>query len=119
MSGNLVNTAASGYRCGDESVVPVEPNVPIPPSRLGTTAYNTLFGPEADLSPIALHASNYSGDALFITSECNTFTGEAFQRAQMTLFPQADLVVIPDAGHEMFSENPVASLMAVRTFFGE
>lgn len=119
MSANFVNAAASRYRCVDTSIVPVEPDVSVPPSRFGTTAYNTLFGPEADLSPIAIHASNYSGDVLFMASECNTFIGEAFQREQMTLFPQADLVVIPDAGLEMFSENPVASLMAVRAFFGE
>lgn len=119
MSEHWVNTAASGYRCVDKSIVPVEPTVPAPPSRFGVTAFNTLFGPEADLSPIAIHASNYSGDLLFMASECNTFIGEAFQREQMTLFPQADLVVIPDAGHEMFRDNPVASLVAVRTFFEE
>jgi pimeloyl-ACP methyl ester carboxylesterase len=26
------------------------------------------------------------------------------------------MVVIPDAGHEMFDENPVASLQAVRNY---
>ena len=119
MSANFVNTAASGYRCKDEGVAPVQPDVPVPPSRFGTTAYKTLFGPEADLSPIAANAGSYGGDVLFIASECNSFIGVDFQREQMGLFPQAELVVIPDVGHEMFSENPAESLAAVRNFFGQ
>ena len=119
MSANFVNTAASGYRCADESVVSVQPEVPVPPNRFGTTAYKTLFGSEADLSPIAANADNYGGDVLFIASECNSFIGAEFQQKQMELFPQSELVVIPDAGHEMFSENSVESIAAVRAFFGQ
>lgn len=117
MSANFVNTAASGYRCTDESVVSTAPNVPVPPSRFGTTAYKTLFGPEADLSPIAANAGSYGGDVLFVASECNSFIGVDFQQGQMSLFPQAELAVIADAGHEMFGENPVASVAVVRGFF--
>ena len=73
----------------------------------------------ANLSSIAANASKYSGDMLFIASECNSFIGEAFQLEQMSLFPQAELAVIADAGHEMFSENPVESMSTVRTFFGQ
>lgn len=119
MSADFVNTAASGYRCEDETITAVQPSVPTPPSRFGTTAYQTLFGPTADLSPIAAHAANYTGDVLFIASECNSFIGSDFQREQMRLFPQAQLAVIPDAGHEMFSENPVASIAVVREFFSQ
>lgn len=117
MASNFTTTSASGYRCADESVTAVTPDVPVPPSRFGTIAYKKLFGKDADLSPIAENAGNYSGDVLFIASECNSFIGEDFQKEQMGLFPQADLVVIEDAGHEMFSENPTASISAVRTFF--
>ena len=119
MSANFVNTAASGYRCENAGIVPVPPEVPVPPARFGAKAFNTLFGPEADLSPIAAHAGNFAGDVLFLASACNSFTGAALQREQMGLFPQAQLAVIPDAGHEMFSDNPTASIAAVRTFFGQ
>ena len=34
----------------------------------------------------------------------------------MAFFPSADLVVIPDAGHEMFAENSEASIEAVREY---
>ncbi len=118
MSANFVNTAASGYGCEDQSITAVRPNVTVPPSRFGTTAYQTLFDIDNDLSPIADNAGNYQGDVLFIASECNSFIGVDFQREQMRHFPQAQLAVIADAGHEMFSENPAASLAAVREFFG-
>lgn len=117
MSANFAGTAASGYVCEDERVTAVPPTVPAPPSRFGATAFQTLFGPEADLSPIAANADNYTSKLLFIASACNSFIGADFQQEQMSLFPQAELVVIPDAGHEMFGENPVASLAAVRAFF--
>jgi proline iminopeptidase len=117
MSANFAHTAASGYRCDDESIQPVAPDVPVPPSRFGAIAYRTLFGPEADLSPITAHAETYTGAVLFLASACNTFTGAEFQREQMHYFPQAELVIIPKAGHEMFGENPTDSLIAVRNFF--
>jgi proline iminopeptidase len=118
MSANFVNTAASGYRCENETVTAVAPSVPVPPSRFGTTAFQTLFDIANDFSPIADNAGNYSGDVLFLASECNSFIGVDFQREQMVHFPQAELAVIAHAGHEMFGENPAASLAAVRDFFG-
>ncbi len=119
MSADFVNTAASGYRCEETNIVASQPAIPVPPSRFGATAYNTLFGPGADLSSIAANASKYRGDSLFLASECNPLIGADFQRAQMGLFPEAELVVVPDAGHEMFGDNPTASLAAVRGFFGQ
>jgi pimeloyl-ACP methyl ester carboxylesterase len=51
-----------------------------------------------------------------MASECQTIIGVDWQRRQMALFPHAELVVIPDAGHEMFAENPEASVAAVRAY---
>jgi pimeloyl-ACP methyl ester carboxylesterase len=34
----------------------------------------------------------------------------------MEFFPSAELAVIPDAGHEMFAENPEESIAAVRAY---
>jgi proline iminopeptidase len=59
---------------------------------------------------------DFSRQVLFMTGECQTIIGEDWQREQMELFPSADLVVIPDAGHEMFKENPTASIAAVRSY---
>lgn len=59
---------------------------------------------------------NFPGRVLFMTGACQTLIGEDWQREQMTYFPRADLVVIPGAGHEMFKENPEASIAAVRSY---
>jgi pimeloyl-ACP methyl ester carboxylesterase len=36
----------------------------------------------------------------------------------MAFFPSTEFVIIPGAGHEMFEENPQASIAAVREYLG-
>lgn len=117
MATAFVGSSEAGYLCTDEPVDTEEPNVPVPPSRLGTTAFNTIFSASADFAQIKVNAPNYTDEVLFIASECSTFTGEELQRAQMTIFPKARLAVIPDAGHEMIGDNPAASLAVIREYF--
>jgi len=62
---------------------------------------------------------NFADRVLFITGECQTYIGADWQREQMEFFPNADLVIIPDAGHEMFAENPADSLAAVREYLND
>ncbi|MCB0110096.1 MAG: alpha/beta hydrolase, partial [Caldilineaceae bacterium] len=119
MSQAFVGSAASSYRCADASVTEVTPDVPVPPSRFGATAFNAIFGEGADLSAIAANAGNYTNEVLFIASECNNFIGEAFQRRQMTIFPNTQLVVVPNAGHNMITENPVDTLRVVRDYLAD
>lgn len=59
---------------------------------------------------------NFTDRVLFIAGECQTVIGEDWQREQMAFFPNADLAVIPDAGHEMFAENPEDSIAVVREY---
>ena len=77
---------------------------------------NAIFGASADFSRIEANAPNYTDEVLFIAADCSTFTGEELQSAQMSIFPKARLVVIPNAGHEMFSDNPAASLIVIREY---
>ncbi|MEM7802134.1 MAG: alpha/beta hydrolase [Chloroflexota bacterium] len=119
MTAHYVNSTASGYRCEDILVQPVIPDIAIPSSRFGAAAYQTLFGEEGDLTPIVANAPQYTGDILFMASECSLYSGERLQREHMRHFPQATLAVVPQAGHEMFSDNPEASLDLVRSFFRE
>ena len=49
MATAFVDSAESSYRCADESINAVAPDVPVPPSRFGATAFNTIFGAAADL----------------------------------------------------------------------
>lgn len=59
---------------------------------------------------------NYTNKVLFMASECQRIIGVDWQTRQMEFFPNAELAVIPDAGHEMFFENPEASITAVREY---
>lgn len=119
MSTAFVDSATSTYTCVDQPTRSQSPTIPVPPSRFGSTAFTTIFGPDSDLSAIADHAANYQEEILFIASECNSFIGADFQREQMTMFPQPRLAVIPNAGHNMFSDNPADSIAVVRAFLSE
>ncbi|NOH10024.1 MAG: alpha/beta hydrolase [Chloroflexi bacterium] len=61
----------------------------------------------------------FTNQVLFIAGECQTYIGADWQREQMEFFPNAELVVIPDAGHEMFAENPEDSITAVREYLND
>jgi proline iminopeptidase len=61
----------------------------------------------------------FTNKVLFMVGECQKVIGAEWQRRQMQFFPKAELVIIPDAGHEMFSENPEASISAVREYLNE
>ncbi len=58
-------------------------------------------------------------EVLFVAGRCDEVLGQEFQREQMKYFPKARIVVIDDAGHEMFANNPKASLAPVRTYLRE
>jgi proline iminopeptidase len=58
----------------------------------------------------------FTNKVLFVASECQTVIGVEWQTQQMAFFANAELAVIPDAGHEMFAENPEASLAVVRAY---
>jgi pimeloyl-ACP methyl ester carboxylesterase len=61
----------------------------------------------------------FTNKVLFIGGECNIVIGPDFQRQQMKLFKQAEMVVIKDTGHFMFGEKPDESVAAVRSYFNK
>ena len=58
----------------------------------------------------------FKNEVLFMTGECQQLIGAEFQTQQLKLFPNATLIIIPKAGHEMFFENPKASITVVRDY---
>jgi pimeloyl-ACP methyl ester carboxylesterase len=58
----------------------------------------------------------FGEEVLFIAGACDLILGPEFQREQMLLFPKASMVVIDGVGHEMFAEDPGASIAPVRQF---
>ena len=68
---------------------------------------------------LSAHAGNTPHPILFLAGACDTWIGPELQARHAALFPHAKLVVIPDAGHDMFWDNPEAALPVVRAFLAE
>ena len=60
--------------------------------------------------------SVYTEPVLFMAGRCNTWIGPDWQQAHLSLYADAELVIIEDSGHEMFGEQPEASIGAVRDY---
>lgn len=60
--------------------------------------------------------SAYSSRVLFIASAENEVIGAAFQDKQRAVYPVSELVVIPNAGHDMIWTNPAATLAAIHSY---
>ncbi len=58
----------------------------------------------------------FEKEVLFVAGSCDVILGAEFQGEQMKYFPNAKLVVVEGVGHNMFAENPEASLVPVRTY---
>ncbi|MEZ4428444.1 MAG: alpha/beta hydrolase [Nannocystaceae bacterium] len=65
------------------------------------------------LPPLAVA---YPGEVLLIASRCNQLIGVERQTAHRALFPSARLVIIEDAGHLMFTDQPATSLAVLREY---
>jgi proline iminopeptidase len=65
---------------------------------------------------LTLGLEKYTNQVLFMAGECQKIIGPDWQERQMAFFPNSRLAVIPQAGHEMFLENPQASVLAVREY---
>ena len=63
--------------------------------------------------------NRFNKKALFIAGECNKIIGPQYQKDHMIYFPEAELVVIPDAGHTMIGEKPGECLRVIRDYLNE
>ena len=105
----------AGYRC--EGGGPKEGES----WRYGARGADSLFQEAVDADgnfDISLvdGVERFANKVLLMASECNKVIGAEWQRRQMELFPNAELAIIADAGHEMFAESPDASIAAVRAY---
>lgn len=105
------------YFCGGR----IPPEAPDYTLRAGFRAWRSLTG--ATMGPggqiklsFIKDLDRFQKPVLFLAGSCNRLTGKSFQTRQLRLFPRADLVEIPNSGHELFLDNPQASLKAVEDF---
>ena len=110
----------NGYNC---------PGTPVPEDhfwRAGAAAYQVTFNSvrdengNTDWSILSRGLEDYTHPVLMLVSECNQWIGLDFQRRyNLDLYPSAEVVVISNAGHDMFWDNPRDSIAAVRDFLSK
>ncbi|MEX1334567.1 MAG: alpha/beta hydrolase [Candidatus Limnocylindrales bacterium] len=86
--------------------------------RWGSAASDVLGGPEleAPLDRIRATASSVVTPILFLAGACDTWIGPELQRRHASWYPDARLGVIDHAGHDIFWDQPDASIEATRAF---
>jgi len=72
-----------------------------------------------EINALEAGAKAYPNPVLLMAGACNTWIGPELQAKHLKLFSDARLIVIPDAGHDMFWDNPQESILAVRQFLSE
>jgi proline iminopeptidase len=105
------------------------PGTPVPEDhfwRAGAAAYQAILSSardedgNADWSIMTEGLETYTDTVLMLVSSCNQWVGLEYQRKyHIDLYPTVEVVVIPDAGHDMFWDNPQDSIAAVRNFLGK
>lgn len=58
----------------------------------------------------------FDGPVLLLAGDCNDWIGPSLQAKHMERFTDAELVGIPNAGHDVVWDNPDATLAAIRAF---
>lgn len=107
---------AGGYMCNQETSLEA-----LQHWRLGSTAFFKLgktypSGEEGQRFSLVEGVEDFDKEVLFLVGSCDVILGAELQGEQMKYFPNAGMVVIDGVGHEMFAENPEASLAPVRTY---
>jgi len=62
---------------------------------------------------------SFKNKVLFMAGECNTLIGPEYQKGHLGFFHQAEMVIVPEAGHLMFSDQTALSLSTIRMYFEE
>jgi len=109
MVGVFVNHPENPYHCGAGYTAPGW--------RFGGLSSETWdAAPKDEFERLTTNASAFPGPTLLLAGACNDWIGAPLQQDHLALFHDADLQVIPDAGHDVIWDNPTASLDAIRTF---
>jgi proline iminopeptidase len=89
--------------------------------RFGMTAFQAIPASGRDEDgrlhiDLVQGVDRYPGKVLFLSGECNTLIGPEHQQKHLKYFPDAELIVIEGAGHNMFTDRPEESIAVVRDY---
>jgi proline iminopeptidase len=62
---------------------------------------------------------SFKSKVLFLSGECNTITGPSFQKDHLKYFSNVEMVIVPNAGHMMFNDQPNLCIKTVLDYFNE
>jgi proline iminopeptidase len=111
MMGYFASDPLTGYACPGDSY-------DSPSWRAGGVAgqaVSSRAGP-AGFDALGGNALRFSGPVLLIAGACSSWIGEDHQRGHLPLYSDAQLVVIPDAGHDSVDDAPGATITEIRDF---
>ena len=109
MVGVFVNHPENPYHCGAGYTAPSW--------RFGGLSSETWEqSPKDDFERLTAEAAEFAGPVLLMAGACNDWIGAPLQQDHLSLLDNAELRVIPDAGHDVIWDNPRASLDAIRRF---
>lgn len=88
--------------------------------RFGATASKAASeaAPE-EINQLESGGEIFENPVLFLAGECDTWIGPELQATHAEQYADAELVVISNAGHDMFWDNPEETLQAVHSFLEE
>ena len=89
--------------------------------RWGNTASTAIQSKasEAVLDSLSAHAGEYEKPVLFLASECNTWIGSELQTKHAEMYPNSQLAIISNSGHDMVWDNPDETIEIIRAFLRE
>ena len=106
----FLNLPNNPYHCPGESY-------DAPHWRIGSIASDAIReeSPE-EINRLEKGAEVFQKPVLFLAGECDTWIGPDLQAKHVDLYTNAMLEVIPDAGHDMFWDNPQVTMNVIRDF---
>lgn len=108
MVGVFTNHSENPYHCGDGYAALGW--------RFGATASRAWADTsDADVDRLTEQVRRFKRPVLLLAGECNNWLGP-LQKTHMQLFANADLQIIPNAGHDVIWDKPEASVDAIRQF---
>ena len=111
--GRMVHAFASHpgnpYHCGQGYTAPLW--------RFGALSSETWEdAATSDIDLIGRGAESFDGPVLIMAGSCDTWLGADLQESHRGRFRDGQLVVVPNAGHDVIWDNPVEALGRIRTF---
>ena len=84
---------------------------------LSSELFTTM--PPYEVDRIAAGAAVFQGRVLLMAGACNDWTGSPLQSKHLSNFATAQLVVVPEAGHDLTRDNPSSTVALIRSFLPE